>query len=107
MGALSSRLWRGTIAVDDICSSQSGPLSAKRAHNENCFCRILTSIPSVTVVKEGLDDDFWSYRTYEEQSCVHNLCSLPAEQLTRCEGRFIVHVDTITWHTAVLRANLR
>lgn len=97
-----SRIWSDSNSVDKVDLKSSGPLSARGTQKVKDVYRELKSLKSALVVNEGLDDDFWHYRTYGERVYVEKLCVIPAEQLWMWENRHIVHVKTIIWDKASL-----
>lgn len=103
--ALSSRVWRDIIAVDDM-NYHGSAHDRKPLHVVHVANGMLTFAGGPSV-ENYIDVDDWRYRYYGERSFIANLCALPAEQLAAWHVRYMGHSDAISWERAILPALFR
>ena len=106
--ALSSRVWRDVIAVDDADLSYFGSSTSKMSRHVAEVMKGMVALPSGPLVEEAdVDVDIWRYRYYGERSYVRNLCGIPDETLAAWRGRYMVHEDAVLWERAILPTRFR
>lgn len=105
--ALSSRVWRYIIVVDDIDLSYYGYAESKCTGQVAKVAKCMPALDGRLLVEEDVNVELWCYRYYLECPYVENLCALPAELVVSWLGRYMVHPDGICWTSAVLPARFR
>lgn len=95
MDALSSRMWRDALAVDEVDLQNGGALEARRVRKIKNICKGISCLPYALPIDDRSDVVFWRHRTFGERFYVANLLALPAERLKSWRGWTLVHADAI------------
>lgn len=102
-----SRMWRDIVAGDDMDLSYYGSADVKRVFHVRDVSKGMISLSSAPLVEKDVDVDIWCFSYYREPPHVHRPCSLPAEKLTSCRGRFMVKGIALLWHRAIIPTSFR
>lgn len=72
--ALSSRVWKRIIAVDDIDMANYGTMEMKRKRHCAALAKRLLTFGCGTLIDDDVDVDLWCYWIYSERLYVAFLC---------------------------------